>query len=172
FGTVQIVIESSDPILRESAGLLLIEKLQTLPKELVTQLSVDDGPLHRYVWQHRFLFPDLKDLTDARDALKNRIERAKLAANPLFISLDDEPEQGDRLGDLEKKLDDLEAKANLPPLRVSADKRMQLIVLQTSFPPSDPKHANQLIDTIQDMMKEVRLEVGDTVKFGLTGNIT
>src|SRR5689334_15590305 len=71
FGTVQIVIEANDPILRESAGMLLIEKLQTLPKDLINQLSIDDGPLNRYVWQHRFLFPDLKDLTDARDALKN-----------------------------------------------------------------------------------------------------
>ncbi|HEY5921584.1 MAG TPA: MMPL family transporter, partial [Kofleriaceae bacterium] len=174
FGTVQILVEANDPAQRESAGLTLIAKLnEQLPKELISQFSIDDGPLHRYVWLHRFLFPDLKDLVDARDALKSRIERAKLAANPLYIPLDDEPvAAGDRLADLEKKLDELEQKANQPPLRVSADKRFQLLIIQTSFPPSDAKRANQLISLIRKAMAQTRVEVGDGIKFGLSGNIT
>jgi uncharacterized protein len=172
FGTVQILVESNDPALREKAGASLVAKLQKLPKELVSQFSIDDGPLHRYVWEHRFLFPDLADLVGARDALKERIERGKLAANPLYISLDDEPKAQDQLDDLEKKLDDLDVKAHQPPLRVSSDKRFQLLVVQTTFPPSDAKRANELIGLIRAAMALVRAEVGEGVTFGLAGNIT
>jgi predicted RND superfamily exporter protein len=175
FGTVYVLIESTDPAQRERAGLSMIDKLQTrIPKDLIRQLSIDDGPLHRYVWEHRFLFPALEDLVGARDALKSRIERAKLDANPLFISLDDEKDgaRRDQLADLEKKLDDLDKKAHQPPMRVSADKRFQLLVVQTTFPPSDAKRANRLIDVIRDAMRDVRVEVGEGIMFGLSGNIT
>jgi len=175
FGTVQVLVEA-EPATRERAGTSLVAKLQAqLPKDLVAQLSIDDGPLHRYVWQHRFLFAPLADLVGARDALKARIDRGKLDANPLYISLDDEPEnprEDDRLAELEKQLADLEAKAHEPPLRVSADKRFQLITVQTAFPPSDARRANQLIGHIRDAMAEVRTEVGGQVTFGLSGNIT
>jgi uncharacterized protein len=172
FGTVQILVEATDPALREQAGAALVAKLSLLPKDLISQFSLDDGPLHRYVWQHRFLFPELADLVGARDALKARIERGKLAANPLYISLDDEPATADELTELEKKLDELDAKAHQPPLRVSADKRMQLLIVQTTFPPSDTKRANQLIALIHSAMALVRAEVGPGVTFGLAGNIT
>jgi predicted RND superfamily exporter protein len=174
FGTVQILVEADDPATRERAGTSLVGKLQTqLPKDLVSQLSIDDGPLHRYVWQHRFLFPELADLEGARDALKNRIENAKLAANPLFISLDDEPAKGnDRLAELENKLTELEGKATSPPLRVSADKRFQLIVIQTAFSASDAKRANELVGQIRTALAQVRDEVGPGIRFGLAGNIT
>jgi predicted RND superfamily exporter protein len=173
FGTVQVVIESNDPAQRERAGLALIDKLQQrIPKDLISQFSVDDGPLHRYVWKNRFLAPPLADLVGARDAIKQRIERGKLDANPLFISLDDEPQQADKLAELEKKIDELDAKAHQPPLRVSADKRMQLLIIQTSFPPSDAKRANRLTSIIRSAMTEVRVEVGPGIKFGLAGNIT
>ncbi|HEY5951613.1 MAG TPA: MMPL family transporter [Kofleriaceae bacterium] len=172
FGTVQVLVEADTPAKRERAGASLVAKLQELPKELITQFSIDDGPLNRYVWEHRFLFPELADLVGARDALKQRIERGKLAANPLYISLDDEPVKADQLADLEKKLDDLDVKAHQPPLRVSADKRMQLLVLQTTFAPTDTKKANHLIKLIRDAMAQVRVEVGEGVHFGLAGNIT
>ncbi len=174
FGTVQILVEGKDRATRERAGAALAAKLAYLPKELVAQFSLDDGPLHRYVWQHRFLFPDLADLEGARDALRARIDRAKLAANPLYISLDDEPadKTGDRLTELEDKLDDLDKQAHKPPLRVSKDGRLQLLIIQTTFPPSDARHANHLIGMIRSAMAEVRAEVGDGVSFGLSGNIT
>lgn len=180
FGTVQILIEARDRETRERAGTSFVTKLRTtIPEDLVAQLSLDDGPLHRYVWKHRFLFPELADLVAARDALGARIDRAKLAANPLFISLDDEPgdaaaeeADGDRLAELEAKLAELEKKANAPPLRVSADGRFQLVVVQTTFPPSDARRANELIGHIRAAMAEVRREIGPGVSFGLSGNIT
>src|SRR5688500_10419475 len=169
FGTVQVLVEADDAATRERAGTALAAKLEQLPKDLVAQFSIDDGPLNRYVWQHRFLFPPLQDLIDARDALKQRIDQGKLKANPLYISLDDEPAEPepDRLADLEQRLAELEQKAKAPPLRVSADKRFQLMVVQTTFPPSDAKRANELIDHIKTAMAEVRREVGPGVRFGL-----
>ncbi len=175
FGTVQILVEGTDASIRERAGASLVDKLQHLPNDLVAQFSIDDGPLHRYVWEHRFLFPSLADLVGARDALKARIDKGKLDANPLFISLDDdEPQdkQDDKLAELEKKLDELDAKAHQPPLRVSADKRFQLLIVQTTFPPSDAHKANQLIKQIRAAMALVKKEVGPGVTFGLSGNIT
>jgi predicted RND superfamily exporter protein len=174
FGTVQVLIEADDPAIRERGGAAFVRLLEErIPKQLLAQLSIDDGPLHRYAWQHRFLFPELDDLVAARDALKARIARGKLDANPLFIQLDDEPaEQGDdRFAELEKKLAELEQKAKAPPLRVSADKRFQLVILQTTFPPSDAKRANQLIGHIEGAIADVRRDIPG-VRFGLAGNIT
>jgi uncharacterized protein len=175
FGTVQVLIEADDPATREQGGAAFVRQLdERIPKELLAQLSFDDGPLHRYVWQHRFLFPQLADLVAARDALKERIDRGKLAANPLYISLDDEPEEGDsddRLAELEDKLAELEGNARAPPLRVSADGRFQLVMLQTTFPPSDARRANQLIGHVHAAIADVRRDVPG-VRFGLAGNIT
>jgi predicted RND superfamily exporter protein len=47
FGTVTVLVEANDPAARERAGASLVAKLGRLPKDLVLQFSVDDGPLKR-----------------------------------------------------------------------------------------------------------------------------
>ena len=47
----------------------------------------------------------LPDLIEARDALRDRIKRAKLKANPLFIDLDDDVKAADQSAD--KRVEDL-----------------------------------------------------------------
>jgi predicted RND superfamily exporter protein len=180
FGTVQVVIESTDLARRARGGAALSERLARLAAErpdLVTQFSADDGPLHRYVWQHRFLFADLADLTAARDALQARIDDAKLRANPLYVPLDDDeddPGVGDELAELESQLAELEAKATAPPPRVSADGTLQLLVVQTTFAASDPDHTRELIGLVRSAIADVRraLGPGPRVSFGLSGNVT
>lgn len=179
FGTVQVVIESAPTpegvAKRVRAGELLASKLAKLDPSLVAQFSADDGPLRRYAWAHRFLFADLADLKAAKAALEERIEKAKRDANPLFISLDDEPadtKAPDKLAELQKKLADAEEAATHPPLRVSKNGALQLLSVQTTFSGSDPHRARTLLGLIDTAIEEVRAEVGPGVEFGLTGNIT
>ncbi len=173
FGTVQILLESDDVALRERAGAALARRLTGFRPDLVAQFVADDGDLARYVWEHRFLWAETKDLVDARDALKNRIERQKLTANPLYISLDDEvaPER-DRLDELEANLDKLEQEAKHPAPKVSKDGRLQLFALQTTFSASDAHKANRLIKAVKHQIEQVDREVGRGVRYGLTGNVT
>ena len=173
FGTVQIVVEAATAPERERAAAGLLARFAKIEPELVNQISVDDGPLRRYGWQHRFLWAELTDLEAARDALKERILQARLDANPLFIPLDDAPANptGDRLTELEAKLADAEAKAKHPTRRISADGRVQLITVQTTFAGSDNRRAKQLIRAIERASAEVRTEV-PSLEIGLSGNIT
>ncbi len=173
FGTVQVVVEAATAPERERAAAGLLERFATIEPELVNQISVDDGPLRRYGWQHRYLWADLTDLEAARDALKERILQARLDANPLFIALDDAPAtpRGDRLSELEAKLADAETKAKHPTRRISADGRVQLITVQTTFAGSDNRRAKKLIRAIEHAAAEVRTEV-PSLEIGLSGNIT
>lgn len=175
FATISITVESKDPALRAKAGAALAERLPRLDKELVAQFTMDDGPLRRYAWAHRFLFAELADLRDARDALAARIEHAKLVANPLYIPLDDDDPQAappDRLAELEAKLADAEKLAKTPPLRVSKDGTFQLLTLQTAFTASDTHRARTLLTLVERELAAVTAEVGPGVEFGLSGNIT
>ena len=179
FGTVQVVIESdaspAGVAARARAGELLAAKLAALDPTLVAQFAKDDGPLRRYAWAHRFLFADLADLKAAKQALEDRIARAKRDANVLFVDLDDEPApdpKQDKLAELQKKLADAEAAAKNPPLRVSKDGSLQQMSVQTTFPASDAHRARRLLNLIEDAIDEVSAEVGPGVTFGLAGNIT
>ena len=171
FGTVTVLLESSDVKLRERAGDALAVRLATLRPDLVHQLSVDDAPLYRFLWEQRFMFATLDDLEAARDALKGRIERAKLEANPLFISLEESTES-DRLDKLDADLTKLEQQALRPQSRISKDGRMQLFHIQTTFPASDAKRARILLDAVEGAIANVKRETGPGVHYGLTGNIT
>jgi predicted RND superfamily exporter protein len=174
FGTINVVVEADDPALCERAAKAVTERIATIDPSLVAQSSRDDGVRNRYAWDHRFLFAELHDLEEARDALRDRIQGARLAANPLYIDVDDDhpvPDH-DRLADLERKLADLERKATHPPPRASPDGKLQLVLVQTTFPASDADRARILVGAIGDAIDNARLEVGPGARFGLTGNVT
>jgi uncharacterized protein len=173
FGTIQVVVEAADPALRAKASAELRARLGRLGRDEVVSFSPDDAPLYRYAWEHRFLLTKLADLEAARDALRARIERAKLAKNPLYIQLDDEPQPDtDRFAELQQKLDDLERKAASPPPRAGKDGRLELLVVQTAFAPTDYARTRALVHRIELAVEEVRREVGPDVQIGLTGNAT
>jgi predicted RND superfamily exporter protein len=173
FGTINVLLESDNVELRTRAGEALAKRLATVRPDLVAQLVIDDAATQRYAWEHRFLWAKLDDLVAARDALKARIEHGKLAANPLYISLDDDEAAGtDRFDELEKQLDELEQKAKNPAPRVSKDGRFQLIVIQTTFAGSDAHKANELIGEVKRSIEATDREVGRGVLYQLTGNIT
>ena len=127
--TFMLGVESVDVAARARAGDALLRRIEALdaPALGIGGVTSDDGVFRRYTWDNRFLFADLADLTAARDALRARMTKA----NPLFVSLDDEPASdqknagGDRLDALRKKLDEAREKAHHPKALVSADGRLR-----------------------------------------------
>src|SRR5579863_6899297 len=106
--TFMLGVESTDVAARARAGEALLRRIRALdaPALGIGGVTSDDGVFRRYTWDNRFLFADLADLTAARDGLRARMVKA----NPLYVSLDDEPAgqnktDGDRLDALRKKLD-------------------------------------------------------------------
>ena len=174
FGTVQIAIQSTDPAATTRASDALATRIEAFPPGAIASFSRDDGPRERYAWKHRFLFAEYDDLVAARDALKSRIDRGKVNANPLFINLDDDdepaPDVTDRLEELEAKLAELEKKATSPPPRASPDGTLRVFYLQTTFSASEAAKAHALVGAIDRAIAETRTEVPG-VTFGLTGNV-
>jgi predicted RND superfamily exporter protein len=155
FGTIQIAIESDDVAARAEAGAVLVERLREIDPSLVISVSADDGPLHRYVWQHRFLFAELDELIAARDALEKR-------RNPLYVAID-EP-----FDEVVARMERAERDAIAPEARVSKDGRIQLVVIQTAFGKRDLRRARAVMREIEGAIAEARRS---GVTLGLTGNV-
>src|SRR5690606_26960633 len=147
FGTIHVVVEAAEPARRAQAAAAIRTRLARFGPQDVVAFLPDDAVLYRFLWQHRFLIPKLEELEAARDALRARIGRAKLGRDPLFIELDDdEPAPGaDRFAELERELGELERKAASPPARAGDAGRIELLVIQTAFAPSDHARTRALV---------------------------
>jgi uncharacterized protein len=191
FGTAFLLVEADDPALRSRASDELRRAIERIDRSLVTRVTSDDGPLRRFAWNNRFLFVDLEDLEEAHAALDERIKQEKLRANPLYIDLDDEeepptdeqPEEGEerekpdragtgdpRLDDLIRRLDEAEAKAKSPQAFVSKNGRLQLLIVQASFPASQISRTRVLAGELERIIAEVEAR-HPRVRVGLTGDI-
>ena len=180
FGTAFVLVEADDPAVRQRAADELRKEFEGLDRTLVTRVTGDDGPLRRFVWAHRHLFVDLEDLKEARDALDARIKRGKLDANPLYIDLDEEEgeagpaEEADpaeqRMEDLRQRLDEAEGKAKSPQPFVSTSKRLQLLIVQASFPAGQVSRTRVLAGELRRIMAEVQAR-HPGVRMGLTGDV-
>ncbi|HSS39783.1 MAG TPA: beta-L-arabinofuranosidase domain-containing protein, partial [Polyangia bacterium] len=132
--TFMIGVESADPAARDRAGQALLRRIRALDTQAlrIAGVTADDGVLRQYTWDNRFLFASLDDLTAARDALRDRA----MKENPLYVPLDDAPAgggSGDSLDALRRRLDEARAKAGHPQPLVSADGRLQLIIVRADF---------------------------------------
>jgi predicted RND superfamily exporter protein len=172
FGTAFILVEADDPVLRAQATGEIRTEVERLDGSLVARVTGDDGPLRRFVWAHRHLFAGIDDLSRAKDALAGRIEREKLHANPLYIDLDDPaPEEKDPgLDDLRARLDEAEAKGRAPTPFVSRDGRLQLLVVQASFPASEISRTRTLAGQLERILDHARRR-HPSIRAGLTGDI-
>ena len=172
--TFMIGVESADPAARARAGEELLRRIHGLDAEAlgIGGITSDDGVLRRYVWDNRFLFADLADLTAARDALQGRMAKV----NPLFVPLD-EPEapapgpRGDRLKELRQKLDDARTKAEHPQPLVSSDGHLQLIIVRCNFNGGDLDRGGRLAHALQEQLDATAREVGPAVTFGMAGDV-
>ena len=125
---------------RAAAARELAEQARTLPPDLVESVIDDDSEARTYFKAHRHLFVPLADLEKASAALERRIKAAKLAANPLYIDLDDPAPDAARD---QHELDELrtrrrEAEARLErSTNVSADGLIGMVQIGTSFRATD-----------------------------------
>jgi len=159
FGNVLVMLEAPTPQVRAVAAGELEAGLRALDPGLVGTVSTEDDVAARYAWTHRFLFVELEDLRLAEAALADRLRRARLDANPLFVDLEDREAAGDvdaaHLDDLQRRLDDAERAATAPSSRLSADGRSQLISLQVTFPASDVDKGRRVMGSVRRLGAEV-----------------
>jgi uncharacterized protein len=180
--TFMLGVESTDVAARARAGEALLRRIQALDATAlgIGGVTSDDGLFRRYTWDNRFLFADLADLTAARDALRDRM----MKANPLYVALDDPADPpagdpkgaaGDRLDNLRKKLDEARDKASHPKALVSADGRLQLIVVRATFNGGDLDSGARLAGALQQQIDATVAETfaatGSRVTVGMTGDV-
>lgn len=178
FGTVFVVVESKDPDLRRRTAQSLHQRLQRIDPQLVAHIDYDDAKAREYVWNHRFLFAELDDLTEARDAIQERIKHAKLDANPLFVDLDDEEDDGaaaaaldERVTKLRERLDDAERQLHENDGFLSHDGELQLVIVRSTFPSSDGKRGKQLVTSVHAAVTQTQVAMGPGVNIGMTGDV-
>ena len=173
--TVLVVLQAPSEPQREDASRDMAAGLRAIPLGLVEHVDEDDSDLRDFLRAHRHLFVSTADLRRAKHALEHRIRAAKLAANPLYVDLDDEDNKADEAAD-KKQLDDLRAKrrdaeARLDrPQNVSADGKTEMIQVRTGFGPTDAKRG-ELLMAAMDRVREHVVMDHPGVAIGFTGGV-
>jgi len=175
-GSAYIIVAAKTPELRQRAVKLLYKRCLEIDESLLAAVTLDDGAALRYGWQHRFLFVELKELRSAHDALKEKIRKAKLKANPGYVDLEDDEDEAkkedakleSRIQKLRKRLDDAEVKTKSPKQHVSPDGLLQVIAMRTAQM-SGTSTDGKLVRELRAIVKTARAELGPDVRLGLTG---
>ena len=147
--TALAVVTAPSPEVRAAAVRELAAGIRVLPPEQVERVIDDDADTRAFFKARRHLFVPLEDLRTAERALANRIQAAKLAANPLFIQLDD-----DQAPDAERdkqKLEDLRAKRRAAESRL--DKSTSVSADSVPTRPMPPR-TSRLAGTADDGLFE------------------
>lgn len=166
--TTILLVTAQDPAVRAAAGRDAIAGLQTIDRALVERIESDDAATRNLVRAHRHLYVPLADLIAVRDALADRIEAGRQAANPLLVQLDDPPPP-DALDDLRAKQQAAAARLDAPD-HVSADGRTQVIVLRMTFVATDVEKDRALGAALDAVMARVEA-AHPGAKLGLAGAI-
>ncbi len=176
FGRLIAVVVADDPVVRSRIACELGAKFSAISPELVARVTVDDRELRQFARAHAFLYAPLAELEQARDALRARITRDTLAANPAFISLDEDGEVTTADAADDRQLEDLrarlaEAKAAAPHELVSGDRRMQVIVVAATFPSTDIGRSIALAREAQRAIADLRAHAPHGVELGVSGDV-
>ncbi len=169
---VLAIIKAPTPDARERATQQLIDGLVATKSPLIARVSGDELAIREFLKERRHLFVPLNELEAARDALQKKIDHAKLAANPLFIDLEDKDPKQDEAD--KKQLDELKAKrrdaeARLArPTNVSADGLSAKVEIGVTFRATDAKSAEKLMDLAERVRADV-LAKNPGVEIGFTG---
>ncbi len=164
-------VEADDPAQRVPAAQVMRAELEKLDPALVSGITADEHAARQFAWNNRFLYAPLEDIQRARDALDERIAEA----NPLFVNLDDDDDGSGKQAapsadDLEKQLDEAEAKSKDPGAFVSKDGHLQLFIVRTTFTADDDRGAvltaqlQHILDGVQKQFPAVRVGMaGDVI---------
>jgi uncharacterized protein len=145
--------------------------LRGFPDTLVERVIDDDSEARAFFRARRHLFVPLADLETAADALERRIKAAKLAANPLYIELDDAPADADHD---KQQLEDLRAKRREAERQldhssnVSSDGLTGMVQIRTSFRATDAGRGQDLVHRLDALRAHV-VATHPGVKIGFTG---
>ena len=171
-GTVMVAVESANPVAREHAARRLRNRLAGLMPRAVSSITFDETVARKFAWDHRWLYVPLADLRAATTALRAELRAARLAANPLFVDLEDPAPASDPAATraLRDKLREAEHAMGGSSELVSKDGHTQLIVLRTASPAGDVDRDRRLLDEIAAAFDAVRAEVPG-VEIGMAGDI-
>jgi len=173
--TVLVIIESPDPAVTAIATKELHDGLVSLQSPLVGRVSGDEAETRAFLRARRHLFVPIADLEGARDALKTRIDQAKLEANPLYIKLDDDADTEEakqskaKLDELQQKRREAEARLDRPT-NVSTDGRVAKLEVSTTFRATDAGLGEQLISAMSEVRARV-VAAHPGVEIGFTGSV-
>jgi len=169
-GTSMFVVRSEHPDSRRKAAELAREHIAALGPAWIADITFDHRIEHQFAWDNRWLGAELKDLLEARDALKREIATAKLHANPLFVPLDDDKPDTKAADDLEKKLADAKKERDDPGEYVSKDGRVQTMILHLAFSTGDVDRDRALLDKLEQIAQEIHGVLPD-VEAGVAGDV-
>jgi predicted RND superfamily exporter protein len=157
--TALVVIQAPSPDQRAAAAQAMLDEIQRFPHELVNRVDGDETEARAFIKAHFELYFPPEELQKGRDALARKMKAAKLAADPLYIDLDD-PKPEDTQKD-QKQIDDLrtkirEAKEKLDrPTNVSKDGRTALLQVRIAFRETDVNHSKALMNALADAREKV-----------------
>ena len=172
--TVLALISAPSAETRAAAAKDLADHLRTLPPDLVERVIDDDSEARAFFKARRHLFVPLADLEAASAALERRIKAAKLAANPLYIELDDDADGAAAAERDRRQLDDLRARRRDAEARldrstnVSSDGRTGMIQIRTSFRATDAGRGEGLVSRLNAMRDQIAVH-HPGVQIGFTG---
>ena len=79
FGFIFVQVESDDPGVRSEAAEELYQRFRKIDAELLSNITFTSTAKQRFAWNNRFLFVELEDLEDARDAIEDMTQATKLS---------------------------------------------------------------------------------------------
>ncbi|MBK6683830.1 MAG: MMPL family transporter [Deltaproteobacteria bacterium] len=100
---LSIVIRSPDRAANRRFSDDLVQKLEKV--EAIRSVRNKLGPEYDFFGERRFLYVELKDLVEVEERIEDAIQDAKLAANPLYVDLEEGAKKPQKLdfSDIQKK---------------------------------------------------------------------
>jgi len=151
----------------------LAAELRKMPPTLVDGVEDDDAEARAFFRARRHLFVPLDDLKAASAALERRIKAAKLAANPLYIDLDDAKPAADQdqqqLEDLRKRRREAESRLD-HSTNISADGLTGMIQIRNTFRATDAGLGRTMITQLEALRDRI-VAAHPGVQIGFAGSV-
>jgi predicted RND superfamily exporter protein len=168
---VLAVVQAPTAELRAAATADLQRQLAALPRELVERVDGDDAEQRAFLAAHKWQLVPLAELTAARDQLARYLHDAKLAANPLYIDLDDHaaaptPHALDELRAQRRRAEAKLARSSA----ISGDGLIGKLEVRAAFHATDPTQGARLLDRLAGVRQRVML-AHPGVAIGFTGSV-
>ena len=166
-GTAMVAVESTDPVARRQAAVMLRDKISALPTDLVSSVTFDRSAERAYGWSNRWLFVDLKDLQAAKEALDRKLVTRK---NPLFVDLGTAGDEHTGQDTLEARLAKAEHDKDDPGEYVSPDGKLQMMIVHTGFSSGDVDKDKRLLGALEPILASVTRDVPG-ISAGIAGDV-